>query len=350
MKKIRGLERTACHGAARPSILRVIPALAPPPDPLSCNYFFPIYVITLKQLEAVYWVARLGTFAAAADRLHTTQSAISKRVNELEVFFSTPLFDRSHRAPRLTPKGRELLDTAEEMLQSRDRLLEKMGKQVEEVRRFRIGITELIALTCLPRLVREIRLAYPALSFEPEIDVSTKLTSRLFAGEIDFIIAPTAIRTPRFTSIPLRRLHLDWMASPSLVGETRTLSLDEIAAWPILMQAGTSGVDAIYERWFESNNVSIRRAFAGNSLISLCSLTIAGVGVSYLPALYFAEFVRQGELTVLHSKPQLPPVRYYAIYRNDGPQQLYSHVAGLTREFCDFSKPDFHPPVKQKSV
>ncbi|MGF6920232.1 DNA-binding transcriptional LysR family regulator [Paraburkholderia sp. 40] len=191
--------------------------------------------------------------------------------------------------------------------------------------------------------MREIRLAYPAVSFEPEIDVSTKLTSRLFAGEIDFIIAPTPIRTPRFTSIPLRKLHLAWMASPSLVGDARTFSLDENAAWPILMQAGTSGVDAIYERWFESNNVSIRRAFAGNSLISLCSLTIAGVGVSYLPALYFAEFVRQGELAVLYSQPELPPVRYYAVYRNDGPQRLYSHVASLMREFCDFSKPAFHP-------
>src|ERR1700744_5848725 len=143
MKKIPGLASAACQTARRPPILRVIPTLAATATAtatatshlLTCNYFvFPTSVITLKQLEAVYWVARLGTFAAAADRLHTTQSAISKRVNELEVFFSTPLFDRSHRAPRLTPKGRELLDTAEEMLQSRDRLLEKMGKQVEEGR------------------------------------------------------------------------------------------------------------------------------------------------------------------------------------------------------------------------
>ncbi|MBC8728620.1 hypothetical protein [Paraburkholderia sp. UCT2] len=46
---------------------------------------------------------------------------------------------------------------------------------------------------------------------------------------------------------------------------------------------------------------------------------------------------------VLYSQPELPPVRYYAVYRNDGPQRLYSHVASLTREFCDFSKPEFHP-------
>ena len=47
-------------------------------------------MFTYKQLEALYWIAELGGFAAAARKLNTTQSAISKRVQELErreVFF-----------------------------------------------------------------------------------------------------------------------------------------------------------------------------------------------------------------------------------------------------------------------
>ena len=41
-------------------------------------------MITLKQLEALYWCAKLQSFASAANRLHTSQSAISKRISELE--------------------------------------------------------------------------------------------------------------------------------------------------------------------------------------------------------------------------------------------------------------------------
>ena len=37
-------------------------------------------MMTFKQLEAIYWVTQLGGFSQAADKLHTTQSAISKRV------------------------------------------------------------------------------------------------------------------------------------------------------------------------------------------------------------------------------------------------------------------------------
>lgn len=297
-------------------------------------------MLTIKQLEAVYWVARLGTFGAAADQLYATQSAISKRINELELFFAAPLFDRSRRIVQLTAKGRELLEAAEEMLQVRDRLLERMGKEVEVVRHFRLGITELIALTFLPRLVQEIRHVYPTVSLEPEIDVSTTLSAKLLAGELDFVIAPTVLKDPRFTSVALKKLELSWMASPSLATPSRMLSLEEIANYPILMQIGTSGVDAIYERWFESKSLTIRRTFAGNSLIALSSLTVAGFGVSYLPALYFAYLVDQGLLNVLQSAERLPAVRYYATYRNDGPTPLYSVVADLARQHCDFSRPD----------
>ena len=40
--------------------------------------------MTLKQLEAFYLAARLGTFALAAARIHVTQSSLSKRIAELE--------------------------------------------------------------------------------------------------------------------------------------------------------------------------------------------------------------------------------------------------------------------------
>ena len=121
-----------------------------------------------------------------------------------------PLFDRSRRIAQLTPTGRELLETAEEMLQLRDRLLERMGKEVEVVRHFRLGITELIALTFLPRLVQDIRIAYPTVSLEPEIDVSTNLSARLLRGDIDFIISSRFFDvTPSSSAVTIAKcIHL----------------------------------------------------------------------------------------------------------------------------------------------
>jgi DNA-binding transcriptional LysR family regulator len=72
--------------------------------------------MTFKQLEALYWIAKLGGFAQAANQLHTSQSAVSKRVHELELLFDTELFDRSQRTARLTEKGEEMFVLASRLL------------------------------------------------------------------------------------------------------------------------------------------------------------------------------------------------------------------------------------------
>lgn len=54
--------------------------------------------MTLKQIEAFYWAAKLGSFAIAAQRLQVTQSSLSKRVAELEESVGALLFDRTMRS------------------------------------------------------------------------------------------------------------------------------------------------------------------------------------------------------------------------------------------------------------
>src|SRR3954465_3277118 len=73
--------------------------------------------MTLKQLEAFYWAAKLGTFAIAARRLHVTQSSLSKRIAELETDLGQLLFDRASRRATLTAAGEILLQKAGAMLE-----------------------------------------------------------------------------------------------------------------------------------------------------------------------------------------------------------------------------------------
>ena len=72
--------------------------------------------MTLKQIEAFYWAANLGSFSIAALRLHVTQSSLSKRVVELEESVGAPLFDRSGKRAQLTEAGQRLLPLADRHL------------------------------------------------------------------------------------------------------------------------------------------------------------------------------------------------------------------------------------------
>ncbi len=72
--------------------------------------------MTLKQLEAFYWAASAASFLVAAERLHVSQSTLSKRISELEAQLRTPLFDRSGHRAVLTEAGEQLLPLARRML------------------------------------------------------------------------------------------------------------------------------------------------------------------------------------------------------------------------------------------
>ena len=95
--------------------------------------------MTFKQLEALYWIAQLGGFAQAAARLHASQSAISKRIHELEQHFAIELFDRNQRSARLTEKGEELFLLSKKLLEHRDAAVEQFSGPEVTQRRLRIG-------------------------------------------------------------------------------------------------------------------------------------------------------------------------------------------------------------------
>ena len=71
----------------------------------------------LNQLEAFEAAARHLSFTRAADELALTQSAVSRQVAALEDFFGVPLFQRLHRALRLSAEGQQLQRAVVDVLQ-----------------------------------------------------------------------------------------------------------------------------------------------------------------------------------------------------------------------------------------
>lgn len=72
--------------------------------------------LSLTNLETLCWIARLGSFTAAAQRLNTTQPAISGRIRELEQSLGVQLFRRQGRKMELTILGRELVERSQPLI------------------------------------------------------------------------------------------------------------------------------------------------------------------------------------------------------------------------------------------
>jgi len=295
-------------------------------------------MVTFKQLEAIFWVVQLGGFSQAANKLHTTQSAVSKRVQELEALFETPLFDRSLRAARLTEKGEEMYLLAKRLLEQRDAAMEQFQHPEVVERHIRIGVTELTAMTWLPRLISAIQTKYPKVILEPHVDASAMLRDKLLADEIDLVIMPELFSDARFFSKPVGNAEHTWMCKPGIVKRRRKLHIQELAKHRLLIQDNRSGTGLLYDRWLRTVGVQTHNTLISSSLVALIGLTVSGMGVSYLPRKCLAPMIESGALETLSVTPALPLTTYAAISKVDRASNLISSISELAQAHCDFGK------------
>ncbi len=294
--------------------------------------------MTFKQLEAVYWVAELGGFLKAAHKLHTTQSAISKRIRELETSLDMPLFDRTLRSARLTEKGEEMFLVARRLLEQRDDAVAQLARPEVVERRVRIGVTELTAMTWLPRLVAALGARFPRVIVEPHVELSVTLRDALLADEIDLMIVPDAFGDARFEATPVGRVPFAWMCKRGLLGSRKPRRLHELEAYRVLVQGSRSGTGLLYGRWLGTTGMRPPETMVTNSLVALIGMAVSGLGITYLPRKAVARMVRERILEELKIEPPLPDVTYVAVSRREHRSAILPEIVRLAQESCDFSR------------
>jgi DNA-binding transcriptional LysR family regulator len=294
--------------------------------------------LTLKQLETFYWVSRLRSFVQAAERLHSTQSAVSMRIQDLEVSLGVKLFDRGQRSAQLTAKGQELLKYAEQMItiasQIRDRVVDPEVLSVA----FRLGVTELVAVTWLPKLVRAINKIYPRVTVELGVDLTLIQLGKLESGDLDLAILPGPITVPGLQNISLGTVQFAWMASPKLKIPSIPLTPHDLGRWPLLTMTHQSHLHKMLGTWFDQENAAAQRVDVCNSIGVLGALTVAGLGISYLPRQKFETEIKDGKLQVLNTVPKLPHLEYVAVFQKRNAQPLAATLAELAQRNSSFIK------------
>jgi DNA-binding transcriptional LysR family regulator len=292
---------------------------------------------SIKQLEALHWVAQSGSFQGAATRLHTTQSAISKRIAELESLFGRPLFDRSRRTAQLTPEGQRLAAGAQELLALSSRLMTDMAEPEQFKGVFRLGATELIGVTWLAGFVRRVQQDYPLLMLEVDVDHGGRVLEKLNQGRFDMALVPGPMWGRIFEGVPLRTLDRRWMASPAMGVPRRVLTVEELSAFPVALQHPDTIHAQLQSAWFRHGGFSNQHAVVASSFAVVGEMVLAGLAIGQLPVQYYAEALRQGRLVKLRVTPDLPNVRYFAVHRRSPAHKLAGPLAKLAKAQCDFS-------------
>jgi DNA-binding transcriptional LysR family regulator len=288
--------------------------------------------IRLGQLEALVWIARLGSFRAAARRLNISQPAISGRIRTLENQLGVDVLDRSHPRPRVTRRGTDLVRYAEQMMELGETIETRLRAKRSLIGTIRLGAADSFAMTHLSGLLARIASRHPSLHVDLDIDFSVNLDRKLHAEQLDIAFLNSPTPDPGITILPLMDIELAWFASPRMKLPRSRITPVHLARVPILSNPRPSHLYRTVMEWFRAAGVTPQRLNTCTSLSIMTKLTMDGFGVTALPPMLLGEEIRSGALRRLPSNPALPAHHLTIAYRNDPDIGDLSEIAGLVGE------------------
>lgn len=302
--------------------------------------------MNIKQLETFYWAARLGNFTAAAERLNLSQSTVSMRIQELEQSLGVKIFDRSHRTARVSPKGKELMIYVERLIDLTTEIQQRISAAESITGLIRVGVAEIISVTWLPKFVRAFHEQYPNIIIEFDVALTMDLTSKLQNGFLDIVLAPGGVPGINFQVESLGSVDFEWLGSPSLDTGSKVFHPKDFEKWPIITLSEESYHHATILEWFKSNNAFYRRRDSCNSLSVIADLTMAGLGVSFLPTRCFAKEIKEKRLAVIKTSPKIPPVECFTMMPLGEFQPITQLISNMAVEISDFQNAPGSKAVK----
>ncbi len=303
--------------------------------------------MNIQQLETFYWIAQLDTFSAAADRLCTSQAAVSARIRELESELDVVLFDRIGRRVQLTLKGRELLMHATKVISEAAQLRMAAGRPEMLQGTLKLGVGELIAWRSLVALVNGLKQRYPEMTIEFQVDLNSNLLRLLSRGEIDIAVVGGPVEAGDLRCKPIGAMKMTWIGAPALLAARPPAQLHaqphaqpharpaDLAGLPIISLGPGARLHAQMHAWFAQGGTAPVSVSHCNSVSTLLRAVRAGLFICIAPEELVSAEINSGELLALATEPPLPALTFFVATRRDSVDPALDDialtVASLTR-------------------
>lgn len=248
--------------------------------------------MNLRDLQYVVRVADLGHFGRAAAACHVSQPTISGQILKLEQELGVAIFERSGRQVRVTRSGEKILAEARRATEAARTIAAIAAANRDPlIGELRIGIIPTIAPYLVTTLLPKARGALPDAPLTFIEDVTDDILSPLSEGDLDGAVVATELHGDRLASIPLFRETLSVLMplGHRLAAQAVVRPEDIDPKSLLLLNEGHCLRDHAMD--FCGHPDLGRGAIAdtrATSLETLLHLTVAGYGVTIVPALALA--------------------------------------------------------------
>jgi DNA-binding transcriptional LysR family regulator len=250
-------------------------------------------------------VAQTRSFTQAAARLGLRQPTVSSHIRKLEEATGRQLLARDTHGVSLTPDGEAMIGFAGTILESYTPA-QRYFAGPQPRGRVRLGLSDDLALTRMPEILRAFRREHPRIDIELTVDQSGSLYRRLERNQLDLFLGKRPLDGQG--GVLVHRDHLVWVGTPGT-------ELDPAKPVPLVVYPAPSVSRLQMLAALERDNRSYRTACLCRGFNGLVAAVAAGIGVSAI-----ATNMVPSSLAVVDGEHRLPKLGHIDLVLMSNPR------------------------------
>lgn len=212
-----------------------------------------------RRLQVFHTVARLLSFTKAAEALHMTQPAVTFQIRQLEEYFNTRLFDRTHNRITLTNVGEFVYKHAEKIFEEYTELENAVKGMTGDMSGLLvIGASTMIAEYLLPILLVDFKKKYPDARIRLKVSNSDEIVSMVENNIIDLGVVEAPVNNKNLEVTLCSMDELVAIVPPQHpLAKSREVTVKKLVEYPYISREEGSGTREVINEYFNKAGISV---------------------------------------------------------------------------------------------
>jgi DNA-binding transcriptional LysR family regulator len=238
-------------------------------------------------VEAFIAIAEQGSFGKAARALHITQTALTRRLQNLEALLGVTLVERTTRSVALSSLGRSFLPQARRLMSDLAAALVEIQETGRAARGdVTIACVPTVGVHYLPRIIEAYSARYPDNRIRILDHASSAVAEAVLRREAEFGIHIGGPHHAELSSVPLLEDRFVLICRDDhALARRRRLAWSQLRPHPLIFVGAVSGNRPLLDAALGARNLQLESRYEVQHSSTALGLVAAGVGAAIVPSL-----------------------------------------------------------------
>jgi len=292
-----------------------------------------------RRLHVFFTVAKLLSFTKAAETLHMTQPAVTFQVRQLEEYFNTRLFDRTHNRISLTEAGKRVYEFGGKIFEIYDEMENAVKELTGEVSGVLIvGASTTIAEYMLPALLGDFKNQFPDVNVRLKVSNTDGIVSMVENNIIDLGVVEAPVSNK---NLAVELCKQDQLVAIVPLGhelaDSVTVKIEDLLQYPYICREEGSGtreviMDYLQESGLSTSNLDVIMELGSPEAIK--GAVEAGIGITILSKATLAKEIKLGTLVAIPLHTPLERPFSFVHQKQKFRQRAMEELLEFARQYC----------------